>query len=148
MHCNGLYMKSSVQKGLSSTFGRNWLLSGIPKTAHFDTNFTFLAYSFSLRQFPEFSGKFRIFEQFWPFISKNNVHVIFFLWEIIDGNVIFKIRPKESTLGMIFILKLRNLWNLWFFQNCSKLTFLTKNKNKHNTSKSSIPILMRFPFFI
>ena len=41
--------------------------------------------------FPENVG---FLNNIWPFISENNVNLILFLWEIIGGNVFFKIRPK------------------------------------------------------
>ena len=80
-------------------------------------------------------------------LSKNNVNLILVSRKIIVGNVFFKIRLKESIIGSIFILKLANFWNLWFFQNWSKFKFLMKNKNKHN-SRCIRPILMQFSIFI
>ena len=67
-----------------------------------------LAYSVPELWSSAISGKFRIFEQNRPFVSKNNVNLVIFSWKIIDENVFFKIRFKESAFGSIFILKLAN----------------------------------------
>ena len=80
----------------------------VSKTTHFDTNFMFLAYSVPKLWSSAISGIFRNFEQFLPFKGKNNANLILFSWKIIEGNVLVKIRPEESTFGMVFILKLEN----------------------------------------
>ena len=56
----------------------------------------------NFRNFPE---NFGFLNKYDPLISKNNVNLILFSQKIIDGNVFFKIRLKESTIGLIFILK-------------------------------------------
>ena len=67
---------AQFQKGLIHFWSKLSLLEKygrVSKTAHFDTNFKFLAYSFPKLWSSAISRKFQIFEQFWPFISNKAV---------------------------------------------------------------------------
>ena len=94
-------------------------------------------------------GNFQNFPEYFRFLMmylKCKSHSFFHEKSLI---FFFKIRPNQSASCKIFILKLANIWNLWFFRKWSKLTFLTKKKKKkkHN-SKSLWLNLMWFLIFI
>ena len=91
--------------------------SRVSKTIHFDTNFMSLAYSCPELWSSAISGKFWIFEQNWPFVSKNNVNLTIFFTE-------------KIYIWFNFYSEISKLRKFVFF---SKLTFLTEKKNKHNS---------------
>ena len=122
--------RAHFQKGLNPLLVETELLveySTVSETTNFDTNFRSLAYSVPELWSSAISGKFRIFEQNWPFVSKNNVNLIIFSRKIIEGNVFFKIRLKESTFGSLFF------WNQKIPKICV-FFFNKKQKNKHTQS--------------
>ena len=121
--------------------------SKLIKTTHFDTYFMCLAYSVpklwssAIRKISDFLNKYDRFK-----VKKKKCKSDFFSRKIIDGNVFFKVILKESTLSAISILKLANFWNLWVFQNWSKLIFVTKSnilKKQNNFPKIGHLILFQ-----
>ena len=93
--------RAQFQKGLNPLLVDIELLEEygrVFKAAQFDTNFMFLEYLAPELWSSAIFRKISVFEKFWLFISKNNINLIFFPWEIIDGNVSSKWDQKNLHL--------------------------------------------------
>ena len=77
----------------------------------------------NFQNFPENLGFLNDFD-----FPKNNVNLILFSWEIIDGNVFFKIRPKESYIWYDFISEMSKLLKFMIFQKLVKIDLFNQKQ--------------------